>query len=137
MHAAKEIPPGFEPYVQHSPLTRPWEPLYAKRTAEAFVIGLFLAEPHTNRRGLAHGGLIAALADAAMGYSCMQQQPEPGRGLTVGLSVDFLGTAAIGQWLEFTTTFVKTGTTLAFAQCFITADGVPGARANATFRVVG
>lgn len=128
-------PPGFEPYAQTSPLAKPWEPLFAKRTAEAFIIGLRLAEVHTNSRGLAHGGLISALADAAMGYSCGQHLPDHGKGLTVSLAVDFLGTAKIGQWLEFTTTFVKTGGTLCFAQCFVTADGVVCARANATFRV--
>jgi len=33
-------------------------------------MGLWLAKPHTNSRGLIHGGLISALADNAMGYSC-------------------------------------------------------------------
>ena len=35
-------------------------------------MGLRLAKPHTNARGLIHGGLIASLADNAMGYSCAQ-----------------------------------------------------------------
>ena len=35
-------------------------------------MGLRLAKPHTNSRGLIHGGLIAALSDNAMGYSCAQ-----------------------------------------------------------------
>jgi hypothetical protein len=33
------------------------------------------------------------------------------------------------------TDVIKTGSTLCFAQCFVTADGVPSARASATFRV--
>jgi len=56
--------------------------------------------------------------------------------VTVNLSVDFLGTARIGQWLEFDTVYVKTGSTLSFAQAFITADGEVCARANAVFRAV-
>ena len=56
--------------------------------------------------------------------------------VTVNLSVDFLGSALVGQWLEFDTVFVKPGSTLAFAQAFVTADGQPCARANAVFRVV-
>jgi hypothetical protein len=31
---------------------------------------------------------------------------------------------------------IKTGSTLCFAQCLVTADGVALARANGTFRVV-
>ena len=56
--------------TRHSPFTDPWEPLYSKTTDKAVIVGLRLATPHTNSRGLIHGGLIAALADAAMGYSC-------------------------------------------------------------------
>ena len=56
-----DIPAGFERHFRQSPLTDPWEPLFSKRTDKAVVIGLRLAKPHTNGRGLIHGGLIAAL----------------------------------------------------------------------------
>ncbi len=67
---ATDIPEGFERHTRRSPLTDPWEPLYSKQTDKAVIIGLRLAKPHTNGRGLIHGGLIAALADNAMGHSC-------------------------------------------------------------------
>src|SRR5437868_7687825 len=66
------IPDGFERHFRQSPLSDPWEPLYWKRTDKAVIVGLRLAKPHTNAHGLIHGGLIAALADNAMGYSCSQ-----------------------------------------------------------------
>src|SRR6201997_2636943 len=94
-----DIPDGFEPHFRKSPLTDPWEPLYSKRTDKAVIIGLRLAKPHTNGRGLIHGGLIAALADNAMGLSCGQQLVGGTRLVTVSLAVDFIGSAAIGQWL--------------------------------------
>src|SRR5260370_272746 len=53
-----DIPAGFERHFRQSPLTEPWEPLYSKRTDRAVIIGLRLAKPHTNRRGLIHGGAI-------------------------------------------------------------------------------
>ena len=89
-----DIPEGFEPHSRKSPLTEPWEPLYAKRTDKAVIIGLRLAKPHTNGRGLIHGGLIAALADNAMGYSCAHQMGGVSSLVTIGLAVDFVGTAA-------------------------------------------
>ena len=88
-----EIPEGFEPHSRKSPLTDPWEPLYSKRTDKAVIIGLRLAKPHTNGRGLIHGGLIAALSDNAMGYSCAHVMGGVSSLVTIGLAVDFVGTA--------------------------------------------
>ena len=134
---ASDFPEGFERHFRQSPLTDPWEPLYSKRTDNAVIIGLRLARPHTNSRGLIHGGLIAALADNAMGLSCgVRLEGGGSRLVTVSLAIDFIGTAQIGQWLAVETDVIKTGGTLCFTQSLIKADEVVIARANATFRVV-
>jgi uncharacterized protein (TIGR00369 family) len=130
------IPEGFEPHFRKSPLTEPWEPLYSKRTDKAVILGLRLAKPHTNGRGLIHGGLIAALADNAMGYSCAQTIGSSSTLVTISLAVDFIGTAEIGQWLAIESEVIRTGSTICFAQSLIKADDIVIARANATFRVV-
>jgi len=130
------IPDGFEPLSRKSPLTEPWEPLYAKKTERAVIIGLRLARPHTNGRGLIHGGLIAALADNAMGYSCAQATNWSVSFVTVSLSIDFVGSAEIGQWCSIESDVIKTGKTICFAQSLIKADGIVIARASGTFRVV-
>ena len=134
--ATPDIPAGFEPHFRKSPLTDPWEPLFSRRTDKAVHIGLRLAKPHTNSRGLIHGGLIAALADNAMGYSCAQALDGQRSLVTVSLAVDFIGTAKIGQWLSIETEVIRTGSTICFAQGLIKADDIVIARANATFRVV-
>lgn len=131
-----DLPEGFEPLVRKSPLTEPWEPLYAKKTDKAVIIGLRLARPHTNGRGLIHGGLIAALSDNAMGYSCAQASGWTSSFVTISLSVDFVGSAAIGQWLAIESEVIRTGATICFAQCLAKADDVVIARASGTFRVV-
>jgi uncharacterized protein (TIGR00369 family) len=130
------IPDGFERHFRQSPLTDPWEPLYSKRTEKAAIIGLRLAKPHTNGRGLIHGGLIAALSDNAMGYSCAHLMGATSSLVTIGLAVDFIGTAQIGQWLAVEPDVIRTGSTICFAQSLVKADDVVIARANATFRVV-
>jgi uncharacterized protein (TIGR00369 family) len=130
------IPDGFAPHFRKSPLTDPWEPLYSKRTDRAVIMGLRLAKPHTNARGLIHGGLIAALADNAMGYSCAQATGWTTSFVTISLAVDFIGSAEIGQWLAVESEVIKTGSTICFAQSLIRVDDVVIARANATFRVV-
>lgn len=132
----EDIPAGFERHTRRSPLTAPWEPLYAKMTDDAVVLGLRIREAHTNSRGLAHGGLITALADNAMGYSCGRKLGDSTRLLTASLAIDFIGSAKIGQWLQIEPDVIKVGATLCVAQCFVTADGVRCARANGTFSVV-
>ncbi|QWG12784.1 PaaI family thioesterase [Bradyrhizobium sediminis] len=131
-----DIPEGFERHFRQSPLTDPWEPLYSKRTDKAVIIGLRLARPHTNARGLIHGGLIAALADNAMGHSCAHVMGGQSSLVTIGIAVDFTGSAQVGQWLAVESDVIKTGSTICFAQSLIKADGVVIARGNATFRVV-
>ena len=131
-----DIPAGFERHFRRSPLTEPWEPVYSKKTDRAVIIGLRLAKPHTNGRGLVHGGLIAALSDNAMGYSCALVMGWTKSLVTISLAVDFVGSANVGQWLAVETDVIKTGSTICFAQSLIKADDVVIARANATFRVV-
>jgi uncharacterized protein (TIGR00369 family) len=131
-----DIPEGFQPHFRKSPFTDPWEPLYSKKTETAVIIGLRLAKPHTNSRGLIHGGLIASLADNAMGYSCALVMGWTSSLVTISLAVDYVGSAEIGQWLAVESEVIRTGSTICFAQTLIKADDTVIARANGTFRVV-
>ena len=131
-----DVPAGYQPHFRKSPFTDPWEPLFSKKTETGVSMGLRLATPHTNARGLIHGGLIASLADNSMGYSCAQATGWTTSFVTVTLAVDYLGSARIGQWLAVECEVIRTGQTLCFAQSLIRADDAAIARANATFRVV-
>jgi uncharacterized protein (TIGR00369 family) len=135
------IPEGFAPHVRKSPVTDPWEPLYARRGPERVELGVRLARAHCNSRGFIHGGVIAALADNAMGLSLgaaleARDAKPAGGAVTVGLSVDYVGAGQIGQWLTVSPRVVKTGRTIGFVDALITADEEVIARANATFRVL-
>ena len=136
METLLDAPAGFERHDRKSPLTEPWEPLYRRISGDTVILGLRAGPAHTNSRGFVHGGLISALADNAMGLSCSRKLGGDTRLVTANLTVDFLGVANIGQWLEFDTVFVKPGGTLCFTQAFVTADGQPCARANAVFKTI-
>jgi uncharacterized protein (TIGR00369 family) len=131
-----DIPQGFEPHFRKSPFTDPWEPLYAKKTDTAVIMGLRVATPHTNSRGRIHGGLIASLADNTMGYTCAQALGWASSLVTVGLAVDYVGNGEIGQWLSVEGAVIKAGQTLCFATSLIRLDDIVIARANGTFRVM-
>lgn len=133
------IPPDFVLHDRSSPLTQPWEPIYARQEGGRLWLGVEVRRPHTNSRGLLHGGLIAALADNTLGLNLALELRAQGRpalqGLvTSSLSIDFLGRAELGQWLEFSAGFLHLGGTQGVVEGLATADGKPIARANATFR---
>lgn len=126
-------PPGFEPHFRKSPLTEPWEPLYSKKAGASLIIGLLVRAPHTNARGLLHGGLIAALADNAIGLACALSTQARGGLVTVSLTVDLLGRAAVGDWIEFTATPAKIGRSLAYGDCRVMTGDALIAKASAIF----
>jgi uncharacterized protein (TIGR00369 family) len=136
------IPDGFEPHQRKSPVTDAWEPLYAQRGVDGVKLGFVLAEPHCNGRGMLHGGVIAALADNAMGLSlgaamAASSQAAGVTGIvTTSLSVDYLGVAKLGQWIEISPRVVKAGKGSGVVDAIVTADGAPIARANASFRIL-
>lgn len=135
------VPDGFEQHFRRSAVTDPWEPIYSRKLDDRLQIGLVLAEAHCNSRGLVHGGVIASLADNAMGLSCVfalaNSGRDPGKGLvTVSLGTDYLGSGKLGQWLAIDPEPVKLGGSICFARAMITADGAPIAMANATFKIL-
>ncbi len=127
------IPEEFETLERRSPLTTPWEPIYCQTLADRLKLGIIVDTQHTNSRGLVHGGLIAALSDNVMGWSCSMQYETP-RSFTLNLSLDYMGIAKQGQWLEFSPTVSKLGGTVCFAQCFVTANTTAIARASGVYK---
>ena len=118
---SSSAPDGFVPHTRRSPLTAPWEPLFARAIDGTVQLAVQVREAHCNARGVAHGGLIAALADNAMGMSAVSTarlaRPEQAGGVTVGLSLDYIDSAQQGEWLEFQPQVLKCGASLAFVEC--------------------
>ena len=132
----QDIPEGFAPHFRKSGLTDPWEPLYSRNTGDAIRIGLRAGPAHANSRGFVHGAPISALADNAMGLSCSLSLDGIAGLVTVGLSLDYLSTARLDQWLEIRPVVLRTGKNLSFCSATIHADEALCARANATFRAL-
>jgi uncharacterized protein (TIGR00369 family) len=130
------VPDGFKRHFRQSPATDPWEPLWSKASEGDFSLALRVADPHCNARGLLHGGIISALADNAMGLSCVIASDNAFSLVTVSMSVDFLGMVPIGTWLEFIAKPTKIGRTMCFASVEATADRKLIARATGVFHIV-
>ena len=141
MTSTDTLPDGYQPHNRHSPLTEPWAPLLARHTDDAVRLALVIREAHCNARGLAHGGLISSLADNAMGLSAVRmarQVPgaEQASAVTVSLTLDFIDSARVGDFVEFCPTVLKVGRTLAFVECRVVCGQRLIARGSASFRMV-
>ena len=129
------IPAGFGPLFRSSPLLDLLGPIYGKGSGADLVIGLRVAVKHTNSRGTVHGGVLAAIADVTLGYVTAFSSDPPRRLVTASLTVDYMGSARAGDWIEARVERSKAGKTLAFANCWITAGETQIARASAVFSV--
>jgi uncharacterized protein (TIGR00369 family) len=127
-----EIPDGFVRNQRSSPLTAPWEPVFCRELEQSVQLGLRVAEPHCNSRGFVHGGLIASLADNAMGLSLSHVARVPAA-VTVHLSLDYMRAVQRGLWLQIEPRVVRVGKNLGVVDALVTADGAVVARADATF----
>src|SRR5918997_3790929 len=77
------------------------------------VIGLPIEPRHLNAAGTAHGGLLASIADHALGRAVNGALEDAGA-VTVSLTTDYLGPAKEGDWLEARTNVERLGGSLAF-----------------------
>lgn len=127
--------PGFEPIARTSPFIDLIGPLWQRKDAGCVVIALHAGHKHCNARGHVHGGVLATLADIALGYSSAFSTDPPTPLVTVSQAIDFAGQAREGEWIEAHTDVQKTGKTLAFANCYLDVDGRRIARASAVFSV--
>lgn len=129
------IPIGFESLFRTSPLLDTLGPFYGKGSGAELIIGLRVIEKHTNSRGTVHGGVIATLSDVALGYVMAFSSDPPRRLSTASLTVDYTGSAKVGDWIEARVDRTKIGRTLAFANAYLTVEGAQIARASAVFAV--
>ena len=131
-----ELPEGFVPISRTSPFTDLIGPIYQKTDQSGLIIGLVAEEKHCNARGMVHGGVLGTLADIAMGYSAAFSTQPPTRIVTTSQTVDYVGRAEKGDWIEVHTDVQKVGRSIAFANCYFHVDSRRIARASAVFSVI-
>jgi uncharacterized protein (TIGR00369 family) len=112
-------------------------PFYAKREGRELSLGLRIEQRHLNSRGSCHGGLLATLADIALGYACVAAS-EDGQSrnfVTIDLAVEYLAATQAGDWLYSEVKVVNADTRTAAAAGHLLVEGRPVARISANFRM--
>jgi uncharacterized protein (TIGR00369 family) len=118
-----DAPPGYIPYDQQGPFLEFVGPVHVREDGDGRVFGLRAEERHANQRGTVMGGLMATLADFALGRAIEADADDDEARATVSLTVDYLRPAKPGDWIETRARVDRVGGTLAFAEVSLLADG--------------
>jgi acyl-coenzyme A thioesterase 13 len=130
------VPDGFLPLFRTSPFLDAVGPLFHHGSGAAMAIGFHVATKHTNARGALHGGVLATVGDVALGYALATSTDPPGSFVTASLSIDFVGGASIGDWVQSSVDIQKIGGRLAFASVYFHVGDQRIARASGVFAVM-
>ena len=110
--------------------------LYCRRSGSEIVFAMRIEDKHTNMRGIAHGGMLASLADSALGLGLTLYCEGRQSFVTVNLSTDFVEAARPGDWVEAHIDVQKLGARMAFANCFLQVGTRRILRASGVFAVM-
>ncbi|PZS34574.1 MAG: esterase [Pseudonocardiales bacterium] len=128
-------PEGFTPVERRSPFLDLIGPLWVSSDPAAPVYGLQIEHRHANTRGDAHGGVLMTMADVVLGYTAAFSREPPVRLTTASMSVDFAGSAHVGDWVEGRADVQRIGRSLAFANAYLSVGDRRILRASAVFAV--
>ena len=136
MDIGTDVPAGFERLKRGGPYMANLGDLYCSRADGAIIIGMRITENHTNMRGIAHGGMLASLADSALGLGLTMYCEGRQSFVTVNLSTDFVDAARPGDWVEAHVDIQKLGGRVAFANCYLQVGSKRILRASGVFAVM-
>jgi uncharacterized protein (TIGR00369 family) len=133
---ADPVPPppaGFVESLDRGPFGRHNGP-YFHTEEPPFRHAFFVLRRHTNKLGLAHGGMLTAFMDSVLAQALTR---EVGRGgVTVHLSVDFLQMARAGDWVIGQADVSRATRDLAFIEGRASVGGHDVVRASGVFKLM-
>ncbi len=133
---AGKVPAGFERLKRGGPFMASLGFLYCRRDADKIVIAMRIDKRHANMRGIAHGGMLASLADSALGLGLTLSCEGRNSFVTVNLSTDFIDAARPGDWAEAHVHIGRIGSRVAFADCELMVGDKRVLRASGVFAVM-
>ena len=92
------IPSGFRELKEAIGFAAANGPWFEKIDNGRAIRGFLPGPLHANALGIVHGGMLAAFLDSAMGTAVWHTLKR--RAVTLRLSLDYLGPARVGDWLQ-------------------------------------
>jgi acyl-coenzyme A thioesterase 13 len=130
------VPSGFEVF-ESSPFLNAVGPMWIRRREAPPTFGMRIEERHTNTAGTAHGAVLVALADVALGHGIRSVADRPLRLVTAGLTVDFARPVRMGAWVEAQAEIQHQSRRNVFANCYLVSEGQRVVRASGIYTVIG
>ena len=130
-------PAGFAPLERPGPFLEVLGPLFLPvDAAMRHIVAMRAMGKHLNRRGVVHGGVLAALVDTAFGIVISRSREPQLSSVTVNLTSDFLEPVREGDWVEAHVEIQRTGKRLVFAHAMLKVEGRNVLRASGVFAIV-
>jgi uncharacterized protein (TIGR00369 family) len=142
MNASVDLPApaGFEPFDEiGGPFVQRNGPIYRRLTDDGVRLGFRVGPGHVNPMATCNGGMLATFCDTLL-LAIAHSTPPVVEGQffpTVGLQIDYLGSAPLGSWVEGSGQVLRATRSLVFIQALVTADGQACVRTSGSFKVVG
>lgn len=130
-------PEGFATVTRRSPFLDMVGPLWVREMPGLDIAeyGFRVEDKHANARGVAHGGILMTMADLVLGYGAAFSQDPPVPLTTASMSIDFAGSAQVGDWVSGRAHIQSIGRTLAFANAYLWVGERRILRASSVFAV--
>jgi uncharacterized protein (TIGR00369 family) len=109
-----EVPDGFVPARFSPGFLEVSGPYFLKRDADSTIIGCRIVPQHMNYIDVAHGGVLATLADVALSFVLYDSSKQKMPVSTVSMTTNFLGGAKLGDWVEASAIIDRIGKRLAY-----------------------
>ena len=97
---AQDPPAGFRPANFSPGFLDRGGPYWLGKADGRTIVGLRIDEGHLNYQDVAHGGVLTTFADVALSFALFTSENPPQPVATATLTVNFLGAARLGDWLE-------------------------------------
>jgi uncharacterized protein (TIGR00369 family) len=97
--------------------------------------GFLASDKHENRNGVIHGGMLAAFADRSLGTAARQGRSDI-RTATIELSMHYVSSVNIGEFVEADCEIVRMTRTLAFMRATLTVGTRIVATAEGVWKIL-
>lgn len=129
----RDMPAGFESIPTGLGFTDVLQPLFRSLAGDRVRFAMWVGESHTNSMGICHGGVIATLADITAASGVNHARGARSGNPTISLSLDFIATGRLGDWLQAEVAQVSVKRRFGFCSGLVQGPQGVVARFNGTF----
>jgi acyl-coenzyme A thioesterase PaaI-like protein len=126
-------PAGYAPLERRGAFWRMSGPYFERESVGRIEHAFLVREDNCNALGFLHGAMMSAFVDGLFARAARGRRDAP-TAVTVHLSIDFLGMARVGEWVEGEAQITHAGRALVFVEGRAHVGGRDVVRASGVFR---